>query len=157
VLVAGNGDSIFRRLMSAIGRDDLGKDPRLARNDGRAANVTEIDAAIEAWTHARPIDEVIAVLEAAGVPVGRIYTVADIVRDPQYSAREMIVQTHGVDGRPLKVPSIVPKLTDTPGRLRSPAPRLGQHTDEGTWITRPGCSWAGLGPMTSRLNSYISG
>jgi len=128
VLVAGNGDSIFRRLMRAIGRADLETDPGLARNDGRVARVAEIDAAIGAWTAARPITEVIAVLEAAGVPAGRIYTVADIASDPQYLARDMIVQTHDVDGRPLKVPGIVPKLSGTPGRLRTPAPRLGQHT-----------------------------
>jgi crotonobetainyl-CoA:carnitine CoA-transferase CaiB-like acyl-CoA transferase len=127
VLVAGNGDSIFRRLMQAIARDDLAADPGLARNDGRVARVAEIDAAIGAWTAQRPIDEVIRVLEAAGVPVGRIYTVADIAADPQYLARGMIVQTHDVDGRPLKVPGIVPKLAATPGRLRTPAPRLGQH------------------------------
>ena len=127
VLVAGNGDSIFRRLMQAIGRDDLSRDPGLARNEGRVARVAEIDAAIGAWTATRAIDEVIRVLEAAGVPVGRIYTVADIAADPQYQAREMIVQTHDIDGRPLKVPGIVPKLAATPGRLRTPAPRLGQH------------------------------
>jgi len=128
VLVAGNGDSIFRRLMRAIGRADLEADPGLARNDGRVARVAEIDAAIGAWTATRPITEVIAVLDAAGVPAGRIYTVADIATDPQYQARDMIVQTRDVDGRPLKVPGIVPKLSGTPGRLRSPAPRLGQHT-----------------------------
>ncbi|MFT3816372.1 MAG: CoA transferase [Rubrivivax sp.] len=127
VLVAGNGDSIFRRLMQAIGRDDLAADPGLARNDGRVARVAEIDAAIGAWTAPRAIGEVIRVLEAAGVPVGRIYTVADIAADPQYQARGMIVQTHDADGRPLKVPGIVPKLAATPGRLRTPAPRLGQH------------------------------
>jgi crotonobetainyl-CoA:carnitine CoA-transferase CaiB-like acyl-CoA transferase len=129
VLVAGNGDSIFRRLMQAIGRTDLATDPGLARNDGRVARVGEIDAAIEAWTSTRPIDEVIAALEAANVPVGRIYTVADIATDPQYLAREMIVQTADADGRPLKVPGIVPKLSTTPGRLRTPAPRLGEHTE----------------------------
>jgi len=128
VLVAGNGDSIFRRLMQAIGRNDLATDPELARNDGRVKRVDQIDAAIGTWTATRPIDEVITALEAAGVPVGRIYTVADIAADPQYRARDMIVQTHDVDGRPLKVPGIVPKLADTPGRLRTPAPRLGQHT-----------------------------
>ena len=127
VLVAGNGDSIFRRLMQAIGRDDLATDPGLARNDGRVLRVAEIDAAIEAWTLQRAIDEVIRVLEAAGVPVGRIYSVADIAADPQYQARDMLLQTHDIDGRPLRVPGIVPKLADTPGRLRSPAPRLGQH------------------------------
>ncbi len=130
VLVAGNGDSIFRRLMQAIGRADLAADPGLARNDGRVPRVEEIDTAIRGWTSARPIGEAIATLEAAGVPVGRIYSVADIAADPQYLARDMIVQTHDVEGRPLKVPGIVPKLADTPGRMRTPAPRLGQHTDE---------------------------
>jgi crotonobetainyl-CoA:carnitine CoA-transferase CaiB-like acyl-CoA transferase len=129
VLVAGNGDSIFRRLMTAIGRTDLATDPALARNDGRVARVSEIDAAIESWTAVRSIDEVIQVLEAAGVPVGRIYTVADIANDEQYLARDMIVQTHDAHGRALKVPGIVPKLGDTPGRMHTPAPLLGEHTD----------------------------
>lgn len=136
VLVAGNGDSIFRRLMQAIGRDDLAADPGLARNDGRVARVAEIDAAIGAWTATRPIDEVIRALEAADVPVGRIYTVADIAADPQYLSRDMIVQTQDADGRPLKVPGVVPKLAATPGRLRSPAPRLGQHN--ASVLGRPG-------------------
>ncbi len=127
VLVAGNGDSIFRRLMRAIGRADLEADPGLAQNDGRVARVADIDAAIEAWTLQRPIEDVIGTLQAVGVPVGRIYTVADIARDPQYLAREMIVPTADADGRPLKVPGIVPKLAATPGRLRTPAPRLGEH------------------------------
>jgi len=130
VLVAGNGDSIFRRLMRAIGRPDLETDPGLARNDGRVARVAEIDAAIGAWTAQHPIAHVIEVLDGAGVPAGRIYSVADIAADPQYQARDMIVQTADADGRPLKVPGIVPKLADTPGRLRTPAPRLGQHNDE---------------------------
>jgi len=130
VLVAGNGDSIFRRLMAAIGRDDLGADPGLARNDGRVARVAEIDAAIGAWTATRSIEEVIAALEAAGVPVGRIYSVADIAADPQYQAREMVLDSTDREGRPLKVPGIVPKLQGTPGRLRTPAPRLGEHTAE---------------------------
>ena len=140
VLVAGNGDSIFRRLMRAIGRADLEADPGLAHNEGRVARVAEIDAAIGAWTAARPITEVITTLESAGVPAGRIYTVADIATDPQYLARDMIVQTCDVDGRPLKVPGIVPKLSGTPGRLRTPAPRLGQHTQavlgQAGWPTR---------------------
>ena len=91
------------------------------------ARVAEIDAAIETWTLQRPIADVIAALDASAVPAGRIYTVADIAADPQYQARDMIVQTHDADGRPLKVPGIVPKLSDTPGRLRTPAPRLGEH------------------------------
>ena len=129
VLVAGNGDSIFRRLMTAIDRDDLGADLGLARNDGRVARVAEIDDAVQAWTLQRSIDEVIDVLDAAGVPVGRIYSVADIATDPQYLARQMVLQTADAEGRPLKVPGIVPKLAATPGRLRTPAPRLGQHND----------------------------
>ena len=141
VLVAGNGDSIFRRLMGAIARDDLAQDPGLARNDGRVARVADIDAAIEAWTLQRPIDEVIATLDAAGVPVGRIYTVADIAADPQYLAREMILQSEDADGRPLKVPGIVPKLAATPGRLHSPAPRLGQHTADVLAAVRAGRGW----------------
>ncbi len=127
VLVAGNGDSIFRRLMTAIGRPDLAADAGLARNDGRVARVAEIDAAIADWTAPRAIEEVISTLEAAGVPVGRIYNVADIAADAQYRAREMIVQTADAQGRTLKVPGIVPKLSATPGRLQHPAPRLGEH------------------------------
>jgi crotonobetainyl-CoA:carnitine CoA-transferase CaiB-like acyl-CoA transferase len=127
VLVAGNGDSIFRRLMQAIGRDDLATDAGLARNEGRVARAAEIDRAIGAWTLTQPISRVITALQAAQVPAGRIYTVADIAADPQYLARDMILQTQDAAGRPLKVPGIVPKLSSTPGRLRTPAPRLGEH------------------------------
>ena len=129
VLIGGNGDGIFKRLMRAIGREDLADDPGLAHNDGRVARVDQIDAAIEAWTAQRPIADVIATLDAAAVPAGRIYSIADIAADPQYRSRGMIVQTHDADGRPLKVPGIVPRLSDTPGRLRTPAPRLGEHTE----------------------------
>jgi crotonobetainyl-CoA:carnitine CoA-transferase CaiB-like acyl-CoA transferase len=130
VLIGGNGDSIFLRLMRAIGREDLASDPDLAHNDGRARRSTELDTAIGAWTRARPIDEVIAVLDSAGVPVGRIYNAADIAHDPQYQARDMVLQTQDRHGLPLKVPGIVPKLGDTPGAIRHPAPRLGEHTEE---------------------------
>ena len=130
VLVAGNGDSIFRRLMAAIGRADLERDPALARNDGRVAHTSRIDGAIEAWTSERTPDEVIAALDAANVPVGRICSVADIARDRQYLARDMIVSTFAGDGAPLKVPGIVPKLSGTPGAIRHPAPRLGEHDAE---------------------------
>ena len=139
VLVAGNGDSIFRRLMRAIGRADLEGDPQLAHNDGRVRRVEEIDAAIEAWTLQRSRDEVLAALDAAGVPVGRIYTVADIASDPQYLARGMIVESPTSNGGTLKVPGVVPKLSATPGRIAHPAPRLGQHNGdlrEGGWPAR---------------------
>ena len=130
VLVAGNGDSIYRRLMSAIGRDDLGNDPTYAQNDGRAANAEVLDTAIAAWTSKRSRDEVLAALDQADVPAGSIYTVADIMSDPQYLAREMIVDSPTSDGKPLKVPGIVPKLSLTPGRIAYPAPKLGEHNDD---------------------------
>jgi len=129
VLVAGNGDSIFKRLMTAIGRDDLGQAPDLAHNAGRVARVAEIDGAIEAWTQARSVDEVLATLGAARVPAGRVYTAQDICEDPHYRAREMILRQPTRDGHEVQVPGIVPKLSATPGGLRSPAPHLGGDTD----------------------------
>ena len=140
VLVAGNGDSIFRRLMQAIGRPDLGADPELKHNDGRVRRCDEIDAAIGRWTADRSGDDVLQRLEAAAVPVGRIYSVADIVADPQYQAREMLLEATASDGQRVTVPGIVPKLSATPGGLRWPAPTLGEHTadlqSEG-WPPRP--------------------
>jgi formyl-CoA transferase len=127
-LIAGNGDSIFKRLMTAIGRADLADDPALAQNAGRVARVEEIDAAIGAWTKERTVTEVLQVLDGAGVPAGRIYTVADIAADPHYAARGMLQQIE-VDGDPLLVPGIVPKLSRTPGGHRRNAPALGQDTE----------------------------
>jgi formyl-CoA transferase len=129
-IVAGNGDSIFKRLMAAIGREDLANDPGLANNTGRVKRVEEIDAAISAWTTQRPVAEVLAALEAASVPAGRIYTVADIASDPHYRDRGMLAEVTLDDGEPMMVPGIVPKLSVTPGEQRSKAPKLGQHTDE---------------------------
>jgi formyl-CoA transferase len=128
-LIAGNGDSIFRRLMSTIGRDDLGNDPALAGNAGRVARVAEIDAAIGAWAAQRGVDEVLTALEAAAVPAGRIYTVADIAADPHYRARGMLDSVRLPDGAEIAVPGIVPKLSRTPGVHRRNAPALGQDTD----------------------------
>jgi formyl-CoA transferase len=128
-LIAGNGDSIFKRLMQAIGRADLGADPALAGNAGRVARVTEIDAAIGLWTSRLSVPEVLAQLEAAAVPAGRIYTVADIAVDPHYQARGMIEPVVMDDGSTLALPGIVPKLSKTPGSHRRNAPRLGQDTD----------------------------
>jgi len=129
VLIAGNADSLYQRLMSAIGREDLRDDPGLARNDGRAARMAEIDDAIAAWTRERTQDAVLAAMEKAEVPAGRIYSAADIVADPHYAARGMIEKIVAADGEPLKVPGIVPKLSATPGAIRSVAPKLGEHTD----------------------------
>ena len=129
VLIAGNGDSIFKRLMAAIGRDDLAADPHLAHNTGRVARVAEIDAAIGAWTARRTVADVLVVLDAAGVPAGRIYTVADIAADPHYQARGMLQTVTLADGSTLAVPGVVPKLSRTPGGHRRNAPTLGQDTE----------------------------
>ena len=128
VLVAGNGDSIFRRLMGAIGRPDLAADPTLADNTGRVARVVEIDAAIEAWTSSRAVEEVLSSLEAVSVPAGRIYTVADIAADPHYEARGMLHRIQMDDGDEITIPGIVPKLSRTPGAHDRNAPCIGQDT-----------------------------
>lgn len=128
VLVAGNGDSIFRRLMDAIGRPDLGSAPDLQSNAGRVLRVEEIDAAIGAWTRARPIADVLSVLGAARVPAGKVYTARDIHEDPHYRARDMILSQQTRDGHTVDVPGIVPKLSATPGSVRTAAPGLGDDT-----------------------------
>jgi formyl-CoA transferase len=128
VLVAGNGDSIFRRLMTAIGRRDLAADPALADNAGRVARVAELDAAIAEFTRSRSVDDVLAILDAASVPAGRVYSVADIAADPHYRARGAIEQIVMDDGSSLEVPGFIPKLSDTPGSHRRNAPTVGQDT-----------------------------
>ncbi len=129
VLVAGNGDSIFKRLMHTMGRDDLGNDPALSDNAGRVKRVAEIDAAIGAWAAQLTVDQVLEALDKAAVPAGRIYTVADIAADPHYQAREMIQHVQMDDGTSLAVPGIIPKLSRTPGSHRRNAPEIGQDTD----------------------------
>ncbi|BCN39628.1 CoA transferase [Alicycliphilus denitrificans] len=129
VLVAGNGDSIFKRLMAAVGRQDLADDPQLADNAGRVARVAEIDAAIGAWTATLTVAQVMERLAAARVPAGKVYTARDIAEDPHYQAREMLLTQQTRDGDEVTVPGIVPKLSATPGTIRSSAPRLGDDTD----------------------------
>ncbi|WP_110685024.1 CaiB/BaiF CoA transferase family protein [Salinicola aestuarinus] len=128
VLIAGNGDSIYKRLMQAIGRDDLAQDPALAHNDGRSQHAERIDTAIAEWTARHARDHVLSVLEAVGVPSGYPYTARDIVEDPHYRARQMIETITTETGRQLKVPGVMPKLSRTPGRVGGGGPRLGQHT-----------------------------
>jgi formyl-CoA transferase len=130
VVIAGNGDSIYKRLMHAIGRDDLGQDPLLATNLGRVKRTADIDGAIAAWAAEHDLADILAILKAADVPHGKIYTAADIVNDPQYLARDMIRQMTLPDGTRLKLPGIVPKLADTPGSMEWVGPELGAHTDE---------------------------
>jgi formyl-CoA transferase len=130
VIVGGNGDSIFQRLMRAIGRPDLATDARLSHNPGRVQHEVEIDDAIERFTREHDYEQVLAALEAAEVPAGPIYSIEDIVRDPQFLAREMFEQVALPDGRALKIPAIVPKLSETPGETGWIGPRLGEHNDQ---------------------------
>ena len=129
-LIAGNGDSIYKRLMQAIGREDLATDPNLANNVGRVANAERIDAAISAYTEQYPLDVVLEEMNKAGVPAGKSYDAADIAQDPHYQARDMILDATLPDGSVVQVPGIVPKLSQTPGQITRPAPELGQHTAE---------------------------
>jgi formyl-CoA transferase len=129
VVIAANGDSIFRRLMQAMGRDDLANDGDLAGNAGRAARRDELDAAIGSWAAEYDAEELLALLNAAQVPNGKIFSIADIVKDPQYLAREMIRSFRLDDGTPVKMPGVVPRLSATPGDIEWLGPKLGEHTD----------------------------
>lgn len=129
VVIAGNSDAIFKRLMRAIGRDDLAADEELATNDKRVARNAELDAEIAKWTLRHTIAAALEALEVAAVPAGRIYSVADIVDDPHYLAREMIIPAELPGKVPVKMPGIAPKLSETPGAVRWSGPELGEHTD----------------------------
>lgn len=129
VLVAGNGDSIFKRLMTTIGRQDLADAPDLASNAGRVARVAEIDTAIGQWTFGRSVVEVTEALSAARVPAGKVYTARDICEDPHYKARDMLLTQRTRDGYEVTVPGVVPKMSGTPGGVRSSAPGLGDDTE----------------------------
>lgn len=137
LLIGGNGDRIYRDLMNVIERPDLRDDPELAHNDGRAANAKRLDQAIAEWTGRQTVGDALDVLERAQVPAGRIYTVEDIVNDPHYAARDMLLHTQARDGQALTMPGIVPKLSLTPGAVRRPAPRLGEHDGD----VAPGGGW----------------
>jgi formyl-CoA transferase len=130
VLVAGNGDSIFKRLMTVIGRDDLGHDPQLENNDGRVKRVAELDKAIGEWAKTVSTDKALEILDSIAVPVGRIYTVVDIANDPHYKARGNIHTIQMQDGSKLDVPGVIPKLSRTPGSIKTLAPDIGENTDE---------------------------
>ncbi|WNV74087.1 CaiB/BaiF CoA-transferase family protein [Geodermatophilus sp. DSM 44513] len=134
VVIGGNGDAIYRRLMTAVGRPDLAGDPRLADNTGRVAHRGLIDAAITAWTAGQDLGTAVAVLEDAGVPVGPVYDAADILADPHFAERGMLVR-HDVevapgDVRPVAFPGVVPRLEHCPGSTRGVGPDLGAHTAE---------------------------
>ena len=148
VVIGANGDSIFKRLMAVIGRDDLGNDPSLADNAGRAKRADELDRVIGEWTARHDADAIVQVLNEAQVPNGKIYSIADIARDAQFLARAMIREVRLPEGVTLKVPGVVPRLTETPGDLEWIGPKLGEHTDE--VLARLGYSAADISGLRAR-------
>jgi formyl-CoA transferase len=130
VLVAGNGDSIFKRLMKLIGREDLAQDAEFASNDGRVKRVGELDQAIGVWASQISVEEALEALDQASVPAGKIFTIEDIAKDPHYHARGVIETIHMKDGSALQVPGIIPKLSRTPGSIKTLAPEVGEQTDQ---------------------------
>ena len=146
IVIGANGDSIFRRFMSAIGRDDLANDARLAQNDGRSCHVDEIDAAISAWTRRHSAPEAIRILEGAEVPTGPIYSAAEMVEDPHYRKRGVYQEVALPGGQSAKLPTVAPKLDATPGGLRWIGPPLGAHNNEvyHDWLGLPAAELARL-------------
>lgn len=130
IVIAGNGDAIFKRLMRAIGREDMAEDVQLSNNAGRVARTEEIDNAIQHWCMGQHIDTALEILKAADVPVSKIYSVRDMLSDPQFLARQMVEQHAFKDGTPIKMPAITPKFSETPGSTRWLGPELGEHTEE---------------------------
>ena len=129
VLIAANGDSLFKRLMELIDRADLANDPDLARNDGRAKRAEEIDQIIGDWSKQRTLEDILSALQSIAVPAGRIYTAKDIAEDPHYRARGVIQTVESAGGLKVEMPGVVPKLSNNPGAIRHRAPTLGEHTD----------------------------
>lgn len=129
VIIGGNGDSIFKRLMTTAGREDMANNPAMADNAGRVQHEAEIDAALSEWCLAHPSKFIIEQLEAARVPVGPIYNVEDMFNDPHYQARGMFERVE-IDGKSLDIPALIPKLQSTPGKTDWSGPKLGQHTEE---------------------------
>src|SRR5690606_26385215 len=129
VVIGGNGDSIFKRLMETAGRPEMANDPRMADNAGRVKHEAEIDAALGAWCASLPSSEVIALLEENRVPVGPIYNARDMAEDPHFRARGLFEQVE-INGKALEIPAIMPRLADTPGRTEWPGGELGSHNGE---------------------------
>lgn len=130
VLVAANQDSVFRRLCEVMGRPELADDPRYADHQARGERMEELDALIAGWTSSRPAGELLEQLHAAGVPAGLLYTPADMAEDPHFRARGALAEVEDPELGPLLMPAVAPRFSRTPGGVRWPGPRLGQHTDE---------------------------
>ena len=129
MVIGGNGDSIFKRLMRAANRPEMADDPRLADNAGRVKHEQEIDAALAAWCGSLPSAEVLSRLDEGRVPAGPIYNVSDMLEDPHFNARGLYEQVQ-INGEPLKIPAMLPRLCDTPGETRWPGPDVASHNDE---------------------------
>lgn len=129
VVIGGNGDSIFKRLMQAAGHPEMAEDPRMASNPGRVEHEAEIDKALADWCAANSASEILSILEEAKVPSGPIYNVEDMMADPHFQARGLFEQVE-INGKPLKIPAITPKLTETPGKTDWPGPEVGSHNNE---------------------------
>jgi formyl-CoA transferase len=130
ILIGGNGDTVYARLTEAMGRPDLKTDPRFVDHASRGVNQHELDAIIAEWTSGFSLPDLLALLEAKGVPASRVFRAPDMLEDPQFAAREAIVSTeHPVFGA-IRMQNVFPKLSRTPGKVRWPGPALGQHTDE---------------------------
>ena len=151
VVIGANADSIFKRMMRAIGRTDLADDPSLATNDGRVRRTEELDRVIGEWTARHDLTAVLEVLDKAEVPSGRIYSIADIAADVHYRARGMI-EGHKLDGVEVALPGIVPKLSETPGETRWIGPKLGEHTDE----VLAACGFAGAEIARLRARGVVA-
>ncbi|HVC71213.1 MAG TPA: CoA transferase [Acidimicrobiales bacterium] len=130
ILIAGNADSVFVRLCAAMGRPDLAEDRRFAGHSARGLNMVELDALIAGWTATVPGDDLLTLLSSHGVPAGRVYTAADVLRDPHYAAREMVLRAVGRAGYAVPMAGVVPKFSRTPGAVADVGPRLGEHTEE---------------------------
>lgn len=130
VAIGGNSDAIFKRLMRAIGRPELGDDPRYATNADRTEHADELDDLIEAWVEGRTTEDILRVLDEADVPVGPIYTVEDVVADEQYEARNMLLEAEIEGVGSVKMPGLVPKLSGTPGGVEWYGGAIGAHNEE---------------------------
>jgi crotonobetainyl-CoA:carnitine CoA-transferase CaiB-like acyl-CoA transferase len=130
VLIAGNADTVFGRLAEAVGHPEWAEDERFATHHARGENMEELDGMISNWTRERTVDEVLDTMEEAGVPAGKVFTAEDMIKDPQYAARENIIRLDDAEIGSFPMQNVVPKLSETPGEVRWTGPKLGEHNRE---------------------------
>jgi formyl-CoA transferase len=149
ILIGGNGDNVYARLTEAMGRPDLKVDPKFVDHASRGANQQELDGIIAQWTSSHALADLLTLLQNQGVPASRVFRAPDMLQDPQFTARDSIVSVdHEVFG-PIRMQNAFPKLSATPGRVRWPGPKLGEHTDA-VLAERAGCSAEQLGTLRAR-------